>query len=73
MSQYFENKRLKEILEDKMKITAEEMVHELNIDFNPDEKEIVYQKVRKAMRQFIDINDGKRENFNSRNELLYEL
>jgi len=73
MSQYFENKNLKEILEKKRSITAEEMVIALDIKYTQDDRKIIFQKVRKAMRQVVDMADGKRENRNKKGELVYEL
>ena len=46
MSQYFENKNLKEILEKKRSITAEEMVIALDIKYTQDDRKIIFQKVR---------------------------
>ena len=73
MSQLFENKDLINILNKKRSVTAEDMVKALNIEINRDNRKVVFQKVRKALPQYIDINDGCRENKNLKGETLYEL
>ena len=65
--------KVKEILERKKKMTAEEMALDLGFVLTQKTRRVVLQRTRAALRKVVDTSGGKRDEINNEGQQIYEL
>ena len=64
---------VKAVLEKKKRMTAEEVATTLGFVLTQENRRVVLQKTRAALRKVVDSNGGKRDEVNNEGQQIYSL